>query len=95
MMVENQDTFSQLLDEKTIRHQAKTHLFQNSNLINKIDDAGSPNSKHAVIKSILKSKSLFGGSNEELSGSKRSFGQKSQVPRFQDSQMPGLTNTKS
>lgn len=84
-----------MLNEASMRHLANTVPIHDSNKNNKIDNAGSFNSKHAPIKSILKSKTLFGGSNEELNGSKRSVVYKSKVSMFQDNKMPGITSSKT
>lgn len=73
-------------------HMANTVPIKNSNKSNKIDDNISVNSKNnAPIKSILKAKTLFGGSNEDMNSSKRSLGlPKAKVSMFPDNVMPGI-----
>jgi len=70
---------------------ANTVPIRNSNKSIKFDENSSINGRnHPPIKSILKAKTLFGGTNEELNSSKRSIGYKNRVSMFPDNVMPGI-----
>jgi hypothetical protein len=73
-----------------------TAPIRNSNKSIKFDENSSINGRnHPPIKSILKAKTLFGGSNEELNSSKRSIGYRNKVSMFPDNVMPGIEPAKA
>ena len=75
---------------------ANTVPIRNSNKSIKFDENSSINARnHPPIKSILKAKTSFGCSNEELNSSKRSIGYKNRVSMFPDNVMPGIQPDKT
>jgi len=75
---------------------ANTVPIRNSNKSIKFDENSSINGRnHPPIKSILKAKTLFGGSNEDMNSSKRSICYKNRVSMFPDNVMPGIQPAKT
>ena len=85
-----------MLNRHNIIHvSANTVPIHNSNKNIKYDENSSLNVRNPPIKSILKAKTLFAGSNEDMNSSKRSISYKNRVSMFPDNVMPGITPSKT